>query len=91
MKMNEQMVTALIEKHAAELLVRILQQARSASQAHAANVQEMRASAISHGREPQQPYDELDYRTCELLEREARRIAEDSWMSIDAAERGERY
>ena len=78
-----ELITKLVKKHAAETLTDIIQVARNTSRGYAAKTEEMRQSAIANGRDPQRPYDELDYRTCELLERQAQRIFEDSWMGLE--------
>jgi len=78
-----QLIKVLIEEHAAKSLIRMIDMAVANSRGYAEKVEMMRESASQYGREPQKPYNEIDYRTCELLKRQAERVVEDSWMALD--------
>lgn len=61
---------ALIKKEAAMMLEQLLQQTRDVAMGYAEKDREMGKS---------KPYNEPDYRTMELMERQARQIVDDSW------------
>jgi len=75
--MNGRILKALITKHSAEMAIEAIQRTRNTARAYAEK---------DRGMGKTKPYDEPDYRTLELLERQFQKSLDDTWYDLHETE-----